>query len=177
MPDIYQVFMLAAFCAAAALADLRWGRVPNTLTGSALLAGLCFAGVTRGAAGLGAAALGALAGGLALLVPFLFRMVGGGDVKFLAAAGSMLGWRLLVVAFLAGAALGGVIGLVLLARHGGFRSLERRLVLLLSGAWGVPPGEEAPRPPASAPSREPRLPYVVPLAVGAVLVASIAVRP
>ncbi|MBU1671870.1 MAG: A24 family peptidase [Actinobacteria bacterium] len=177
MPGVYRLLALAVFCAASALADLRWGRVPNVLSASGLVVGLCLAAMTGGAAGLGVSALGALAGGLLLLVPFLLRMVGGGDVKFLAVVGSMLGWRLLFVSFLVGATLGGAIAIVLLVRRGGLRSLERRLVLLLSGAWLTPHRGGAGVPSGSSTSQGPHLPYVVPLALGAVMVASMTVRP
>jgi len=94
----------------AAASDLRARRISNKLNLCAALLGAWLHFVTGGVEGLGMS-LGGMTAGLALLfVPFAAGMVGGGDVKFAAAAGSFLGAGLLCIGLGAGVLLAGVVG-------------------------------------------------------------------
>jgi Flp pilus assembly protein protease CpaA len=66
-------------------------------------------------------------------------MIGGGDVKFAAAAGTFLGWRLLLVGLAAGIVLNGAAAAISLARRrrllSAFRGLQSDI---LCWAGGVP---------------------------------------
>ena len=77
--------------------DFRWRTLPNWLTiGGAIL----FLGVRFVTGGVGSLTSGVAAGSVAgafLLVPFLLRGAGGGDVKMLFAAGAMAGWSRLLL--------------------------------------------------------------------------------
>ena len=66
-----------------------------------------------------------LGGGLFYLLAILSRGgMGGGDIKFIAAAGALLGWQKVLLVIVAGAVLGSVIGLILMAaRKKGRKSL------------------------------------------------------
>jgi prepilin peptidase CpaA len=78
--------------------DLLAHRIPNRLTGSLLCAGLALQLAFGGWGGLSDGALGALVG-LGMLLPFhLLRAMGAGDVKLLAAFGSLLGPRWTLIA-------------------------------------------------------------------------------
>ena len=100
------------------LTDLRTRRIPNWLTASALIAGLLVNLFLGGPQGV----LSALAGaglGFLLLIPFYaIRAMGAGDVKFLAALGALLGPQTLLVAAAAGAVVGGLMSVIILARLG-----------------------------------------------------------
>src|SRR5580692_11271562 len=99
--------LLAVLVIAAAIFDLRTRRIPNWLCAVGLIGGFAFQ-TTR------EAALGA---GLALLiyVPlFALRAVGGGDVKLMAAVGSIAGPKSWIAIFLTTAILGGAIALVMI---------------------------------------------------------------
>ncbi|MCG2795002.1 MAG: prepilin peptidase [Actinomycetia bacterium] len=163
--------ILVAFCLAAMYADVRRGRIPNLLNATGFMAGVLLACLTGGTKGLAGSLSGSLLGLSILLLPFLLHMVGGGDVKFLAAAGAIVGGHVLWVSFLAGATLGGLTGIILLVARD--RSIERllgRFVLLKAGLW---------RRPSSVPSSTAgayagvRMPYAVPLSAGLIVVSSI----
>lgn len=169
MYGVASLAILACWCAAVVYADLRFRRIPNLLNGAGLLLGLSLSYIGGGTKGLAGSLAGAALGLSILVVPFLLRMVGGGDVKFLACAGALVGWGLLWVSFLAGAALGGVLGVILLVHRD--RSLTRfrqRIVLLEAGVW---------RKPGSLDSIENKtevyMPYAFPLSLGLLLVKSV----
>lgn len=153
--------MLAVFCVAAAVSDLRTRRIPNLLNASGALCGAVLWTAHSGSEGLRSSLAGAGFGLGVLLVPFLLRMVGGGDVKFLAASGAIVGWPLAWPAFLAGAGLGGVVALAaMLLKRRSLKALEGEITLLISGCVSAPgtPGG-------------PRIAYAVPLGAGLMLVA------
>ncbi len=107
--------------------DLRESRIPNLLTVSAALLGLIAHVVASGWNGLLTSLQGLLVGFLLLLVPFLLGGIGGGDVKFLAAMGAIMGPSFVFRSCLYGAAVGGLISLYLLVK-------ENRLLHLAVGA-------------------------------------------
>ena len=114
---------LAAVLLVAVATDLRAMRIPNWLTFPAMLAGVvCNAALGAHAGGLSGAwdgLLFSLSGfglGLGLmLIPFLLRVMGAGDVKLLAAAGAFLGAETVFRAFIWTSLAGGVYALGVLA--------------------------------------------------------------
>jgi prepilin peptidase CpaA len=140
------------------------GRIPNLLNLAGLATGLSLSCALSGVSGLVSGVGGAAFGLAILLVPFLLKMVGGGDVKFLAASGAFVGWRLLWPSFVAGAAIGGVAALAVMALRR--RSLEPAwhvAALLMAGAWA--------RPETPVGEQHLKLPYAVPLSLGLILVS------
>ncbi|HEY5493327.1 MAG TPA: prepilin peptidase [Candidatus Anoxymicrobiaceae bacterium] len=159
MQALATLLPLCLFLVLAVVADLKLRRIPNVVNLAGFAGGICFACARSGAAGLTASLLGSLLGLSILLVPFLLHMVGGGDVKFLAAAGAIVGYQSLWWSFVLGAFLGGLFALAaLLKRHRSLSGAHRALVLLVSGAWRIP--ADAP------PSQVVRIPYAVPLSIG-----------
>jgi len=98
---------------AAAAIDLRTRRVPDRLTLALGATGLALATTRFGSIGVTEACLGALTGLLLMLPGFLFGATGGGDVKLLAAAGTLLGPGATLSAFLATLIVGGVMAAAL----------------------------------------------------------------
>lgn len=97
--------------------DLRSRRIPNWLTGSAIVGGLLLQCWLRRGSGLVDSLLG-LVFGLALLLPlFALGKFGGGDLKLLAAVGALRGFRFVWRAALLGALSGGALALAILALH------------------------------------------------------------
>lgn len=129
-------------------ADVRTRRIPNRLTGPALLLGLIVNTVWRGTPGTLAGLEGMAIAGAMLLPGWLLGWMGAGDVKLVAAVGAWLGFPLGVFAALASLMAGGVIALVVAARHGVLkRSLWGAAVL---GSWVASgPLKSAPPPVTS----------------------------
>jgi prepilin peptidase CpaA len=114
------LFIFLSVCltlAAAAVIDLRTQRIPNALTIPFALIALTLHTANQGPSGLwfGLEGLGL---GLALmLVPFLCGVMGGGDVKLLAAVGAWVGPHTIFEAFLFTSLAGGLYALAVLARR------------------------------------------------------------
>lgn len=116
--DVLPTYTAAVAASVAAILDLRSRRIPNWLTAGALVAGVLLNGWLGGPAGAGASLVGA-AIGLAILLPFYaMHVMGAGDVKLLAALGSLLGPHLLVSVAIYGALAGGAMSIVILLARG-----------------------------------------------------------
>jgi len=98
--------------AAAGVVDVGWRVVPNRLIAALLGLGITISVVLGGRAGFEQALLGGLVGGALLIVPFAMGATGGGDVKLLAALGTVTGPVLVLKAFLVILAIGVVVSMV-----------------------------------------------------------------
>ena len=101
---------------AGAIVDLCSRRVPNPLTLGVAILGLTLA--VLGLSGLTlTTALAGFAVGLLIMLPgHVIGATGGGDVKLLAAIGTLLGPKGIVMAFLYASIAGGILA-VIVARH------------------------------------------------------------
>jgi prepilin peptidase CpaA len=157
---------LVLLCGGACVADVRLGRIPNMLNAAGFACGISVSIARAGASGLASSLLGAALGLAVLALPFSLHMVGGGDVKFLAAAGSIIGWQLLWPGFLLGAAVGGALALFALGRRArSVKAFRGNLLLLDAAGWRLSN--------ALAPGDSVEMPYAVPLSVGLVIAAGI----
>jgi prepilin peptidase CpaA len=113
LPNI-AVVILVCLVAAAGISDLRTRRIPNWLTVSGVLAGLALNTFLFGLSGLGHSAAGlALAFGI-YIVLYSLRAMGAGDVKLMAAVGSIVGPGDWFGIFLITAVIGGISALALI---------------------------------------------------------------
>ena len=107
-----------AVATVAAVYDVRWRKIPNWLTLSALVGGLVLQIVRAGLAGVPVALGGALLG-LCVLLPFyVIGAMGAGDVKLMAGIGALVGPHALVSVAIYGALIGGAISVAILAQRG-----------------------------------------------------------
>ena len=110
--------LLILVCSAAGVIDIRYQRIPNWLTFSALVAAFAARFYLHGAAGLATAAKG-MGLALAVYIPlWLLRGMGAGDVKLMSAVGAISGPGPWLLIFVASSLIGGVVALALAARHG-----------------------------------------------------------
>ena len=122
----------------AARVDVRTRRIPNRLTGPAVLLGVVAHVVAHGLPGLWASLLGmAVAGGL-LFPGWLLGWMGAGDVKLMAAVGAWLGFPLGVFAALASLIAGGVISIVVAIRKGALWKSLKGAASLATWEWKIP---------------------------------------
>jgi prepilin peptidase CpaA len=118
--------VLAAGLLVATVIDLRTRRIPNLLTGAMAIAGLGLAALGLGSISVGAAILGCVVGLVLMLPGHVLGATGAGDVKLMAAVGSLLGPLVVVNAVLFTAIAGGVLAVTVAIRR-------RRLGLTLAG--------------------------------------------
>lgn len=120
-------------CSAAAVSDLRYRRIPNSLTVPTLLAGISWSSLTGGWLGSGDAFAACLLLAMPFVVMFALSLGGAGDAKLMAAVGAWLGVRDGLSALAWVLICGGVIGIV-------FALVRRRLPDVLRNLAGTASG-------------------------------------
>src|SRR2546428_11629876 len=121
MVQTLTVATVVIFVALCVIADVRTRRIPNVISGSAMLLGITLNTAYLGTAGLldSLAGLGITIG--VLLWPFAMGGIGGGDVKMMGAVRALAGPRLALMGLGAGGILGGAAMVWHLARRGRLR--------------------------------------------------------
>lgn len=159
------------------VSDFRTMRIPNRLTGPAMLAGIALNVVYGGWGGASASFGGALLVTVLLFGPFALGGVGAGDVKMMTAVGALLGPRLALYSLIVGVALGGVFAVVQLAR---MARLREKLGALKDMALDTMLTRSiAPLKLSATDPNAVALPYSLPLGIGtaSVIAISMALKP
>jgi prepilin peptidase CpaA len=155
-------FVLAASLIAA-IADVRTRRIPNVLVIALFAAGLIFnvvlGGLRAGAADLAIVALVIVAGTFA----FSLKLIGGGDIKLLAAAAGTLGYPSGGMFLLFTLVCGGIVAIAFSALRGRLRATFANVRLM---ALPVFAGAAPLRPQAGL-----AMPYAVAIFAGAICTA------
>jgi prepilin peptidase CpaA len=147
--------------------DCRERRLPNLLTLGGATAALLWRWGYGGLPLFLDGFVAGIGGGLFLLAPFLMRGAGGGDVKMMMGAGTLVGLERLLTLLLATSLVGVVFGLGMLLcgrldgsrlRHG-LRCLFDWRYDRRAGAAALPPRE----------SERVRIPFSVPITVGMIV--------
>jgi prepilin peptidase CpaA len=134
-PLALAVLLLGTFVGA--VVDVRTRRVPNRLTLTMASAGLLLAVMGFGRVGVIAACAGAATGLLLMLPGYLFGGTGGGDVKLLAAAGTLLGPAATLWAFAATLIAGGALAVGVAVRRRWSGQTDNRFAYAPAIAAGV----------------------------------------
>jgi len=158
------VTVVAGATAVATATDLRTRRVPNWLTFGVAAIGLTMAAAHLDRLNL-SGALEGLAVGLLLMLPgHVIGKTGAGDVKLVAALGTLLGPASITVACLCTAIAGGALAVLIAVRRGQLRQAIVSTALLgRTGGTHVADIED--------PTRDNRFAYAPAIAVGAVIAA------
>ena len=145
-------FILAFAC----YGEIRERRIPNWLTLGAIALGVGAAVIEGGVEGLKDSALGlAIAGGLFL--PFcLLGVVGGGDMKRMAAVGAIVGWPMVLRVVCNTCIAGGAIAVAIMAWNG---VLLTTLANVFKIMVGMPRKQQGLRNP-------PMVPYALAITAG-----------
>ncbi|MGH2350619.1 MAG: A24 family peptidase [Chloroflexota bacterium] len=141
----------------AVFTDLRARRITNRLTYSTMLFGLTVNTVAGGWGGLSHSAVGWLAGLGVMLIPFLLKAMGAGDVKLMAAIGALKGPEFVLAVALYAALAGGLLAIFYLVRE---RRMNSTVRYIAYGWWWALRGNG---PKAGA------IPYAPAIAAGALL--------
>ncbi|MBO1265977.1 prepilin peptidase [Proteiniclasticum sp. SCR006] len=96
-------------------------KIPNKITMPAILIGVIWSTVNSGLDGFLFSVLGFLLGFAVFLVPYIYGGIGAGDVKLMAAIGSLMGWEFVLVSGLATAIFGGGLVIVYMLYKGGLK--------------------------------------------------------
>jgi prepilin peptidase CpaA len=165
LPLIYMIVALTPWLAALCWYDWKWRRLPNVLTlgmaGVALTWRLGYGGMPLFLDGLA----GGLAAGLFLLIPYLLRGAGGGDLKMLTATGCFCGLGRVPMLLFWTSAAGFVMAIVLLiAGRADASRVKHWLRCLFDWRYDRKAGREA-LPPKS--DERARLPFGIAIAIGA----------
>jgi prepilin peptidase CpaA len=159
----------AALLVAASWSDLRTRRIPNLLVAVLAAGGFVF-GMTSQSLLSGAlkAAGGLMTAFLLWIALYAIGVLGAGDVKLAAAAGSWLGARGSVEASLLAAMTGGVLALLLLVSQRSAGPAMQSLAIWLGGAVQ---GRVEPLLRSAGASDRRQLPYGIAIAIGFLIAA------
>jgi prepilin peptidase CpaA len=144
--------------------DVRERRIPNLVTGPAVLAALALHMISGGWPELGDAALAGLIAGAIFLIFFLAGGMGAGDVKLMAAVGCFTGLSQLFVVMLATVIAGAIFALAVGIYNGRLCETLRNVgaLLLHHGQQGLKPHPDL----NLTNQRTLRLPFALPIAAG-----------
>lgn len=126
--------MLIFFIATACYCDIKYKKIYNWLTLPFLVFGIFINTYSNGMGGLCLAITGMLIGFAILLLPYKWGWIGGGDVKFLAAAGSVIGPVNIATSTIYGLMLFGVVAVFYLISKGLLINFIKQLAITVF-AW------------------------------------------
>ena len=153
------MFILLIVLAIAAITDVRTRRIPNWLTYPTMVAGLLYHVYANGWQGFLFGSEGLFLGFALLIVFYLLGGMGAGDVKLMAGVGSILGPKIVFVAFLFTALTGGIYAIITIMIYGKLKDYFLSIkTLIFTGKLIIVPAKNAEKLPA--------LYYGVAIAVG-----------
>lgn len=150
----------------AVVTDLLKHKIPNLLVLSLVTLGVAGNILNTGVTGIWFSASGLLTGLICLLPLHIFGALGAGDVKLLAAVGSIVGAGTVFFAALMTIASGGIIALIYVILRGGLADMSRRYGAMFVHLVYLHP---VYIPPASGEAAGLKFPYALAIASGTAL--------
>lgn len=164
--DILIIIMLGAALTVATVTDLKSQRIYNWLTFPLMFSGLVAHTVFNGLDGLALSGGGFALGLGVMVVPFIFGLMGAGDVKLMAGIGAWLGAQATFTAFLFTCLAGGAYAIVIMLRN------IDQTKAIFANIWGTflrtMSTHKFEYSPVTTEKAMPRLCYGVAIAVGTV---------
>ncbi len=161
--EIIQIALLLTILGMAIVMDIRWRRIPNWLTGPAILLGIGMQTFMNHLDGFLFSLEGMAIGLGLLLILYVLGWIGAGDVKLYAAVGSFLGpFQTISAAFLIAFA-GGLMAILVLGFHQGWKRTGGWLWSLFQTLF-LSRSMKALAPANNVPT----LPYAVAICVGTI---------
>ncbi len=168
------IYLMAAVLLPAAgwacWSDYRNHRVPNqlnlALAATGLLAQACYFGLT----GLTHGLLGMATGFGLLIVLWMMHAMGAGDVKYMAALGAWLGPQMTLHAVIVGGLLGGLLALIVIVWRRSWTQTSVNLGVLMTKIGSFRSAFSEFGSAASLAQGSVKLPYAIPLSLGALAV-------
>lgn len=165
---------MAAIVVCAALAaswsDYRRHRVPNVLNAALLLGGLFSQAWFFGWIGVQQSLFGVAVGAGPLLLLWMMKAIGAGDVKFMGALGAWLGPQMALNALVVGGLVGGVLAVGMLAARGNWRQTTLNMGVLVTKMTNLRTAFSEFGSVQSVSASGGVMPYAVPLSIGTLVV-------
>jgi prepilin peptidase CpaA len=134
--DFFLLLIALLLAVVAAIIDVQSHRIPNWLTYPGIVLGFVMHCILFGWKGLLSAGIGCLLAGGVMFLFYAVRAMGAGDVKIMAALGSLVGPHYTVSVLLATAIFGGLLGIVYAIYRGRIGSTLRNVGSVLKfHAW------------------------------------------
>lgn len=160
--EVAELVLLCAVVTLCALSDLATGKIYNHVTYPAAVLGLVLAVVAGGPGELKLHALGLAIGFAPFFIFFLFKGMGGGDVKLMAAVGAIMGYPMIVGGLFHTVLVGGVVAVsVMLWKGVLWRGIRNSLWTIVT--WALPMQTQKLDPANSQ-----KIPFGVAIALGSV---------
>jgi len=164
VPESVALVVVLAGAGTGAAIDIRTRRIPNVITLGTAALGLMLAATGWSGVSPASSMMGLLLGLLLMLPGYFFGATGAGDVKLMAAVGTVLGLERIVQAFLLTAIAGGVLAAGLAIANRRLGATVRR-----TGKLVTAPGDA--KREIEAPEAGNRFAYGPAIAAGSVLAA------
>jgi prepilin peptidase CpaA len=132
LPAPVVIAALIAVVFTAAVFDVRYRRIPNWVSVSGAVLGITLNAIQRGLPGVVFSLKGIALSFSIYFVLYTLRAMGAGDVKLMAAVGSLVGWQNWLGVFFIAAILGGILALIIVVRRRRVQRTFRNVGFILS---------------------------------------------
>ncbi len=128
--SVLQISLIILLLAAGVVNDLQSRKVRNPIILIGLAVGLITMTVSHGFSGLSMALLSMMTAFIAVLPMYLMKALGGGDVKLLVAASTLMNWKTVLITLFASLIWGSILGILQAVLQGKGKALAHNMLAL-----------------------------------------------